>query len=73
MPVRAIRTTTISILALGLLAGSAIGVAAQADAVPATASAGCDEPLVEPGEYEGTNDFEEAEQGLLGRGASGLC
>ena len=32
MPVRAIRTTIISILALGLLAGSAVGVAAQDDA-----------------------------------------
>ncbi len=29
MPVRAIKTTTISILALGLLAGSAVGAAAQ--------------------------------------------
>ena len=29
VPVRAIRTTTISILALGLLAGSAVGVTAQ--------------------------------------------
>ena len=32
MPVRAIRTTTISILALGLLAGSAVGVAGQDEA-----------------------------------------
>ncbi len=31
MPVRAIRTTVISILAVGLLAGSAVGVAAQED------------------------------------------
>ena len=32
LPVRAIRTTTISILAVGLLGGSTIGVAAQDDA-----------------------------------------
>ena len=58
-----LKPTLISAIVIGLLAGSAVGVAAQADAVPATASAGCDEPLVEPGEYEGTNDFEEAAQG----------
>jgi acetyl esterase/lipase len=37
-------------------------VGAQASRPPSTASAGCDEPLVEPGEYEGINDFEDAGQ-----------
>jgi hypothetical protein len=58
-----VKNTLISVIAIGLLAGSSVGVAAQDEAVPATASAGCDEPLVEPGEYEDTNDFEEAGQG----------
>ena len=59
---RSISILTACVLSLGL---STSGAAAQdeADAVPATASAGCDEPLVEPGEYEGTNDFEEVGQG----------
>jgi len=38
VPVRAIKTTTISILALGLLAGSAVGVAAQDDEAAAEPS-----------------------------------
>jgi dienelactone hydrolase len=58
-----IKNILISAMAMGLLAGSAVGVAAQDEAVPASASAGCDAPLVEPGEYEGTNDFEDAAQG----------
>jgi len=57
-----VKPTLISILAIGLLAGSALGVAAQAEDGPATASAGCDEPLGEPGVYEGINDFEDAAQ-----------
>lgn len=60
---KGLKPTLISAIAIGLLAGSVVGVAAQGEAVPATASAGCDEPLVEPGEYEGTNDFEEPGQG----------
>jgi poly(3-hydroxybutyrate) depolymerase len=61
--VKGLKPTLVSAIAIGLLAGSVVGVAAQGEAVPATASAGCDEPRVEPGEYEGTNDFEEAGQG----------
>jgi hypothetical protein len=59
--VRAIKTSIISILAVGLLAGSAVGVPAQ-DEEPAAASAGCAAPLVEPGVYEGLNDIEDAAQ-----------
>ena len=40
MPVRAIKTTTISILALGLLAGSTVGVAAQDEAADVTSFTG---------------------------------
>ena len=53
---RAIRTTTISILALGLLAGSAVGVAAQDDA-PADPMA----PAFFEVEYIAGEDFEMVE------------
>jgi hypothetical protein len=59
--VRAIKTTTISILAVGLLAGSAVGVAAQdeasmeAAAVTGRATFVQSEPLVEP-EFSETPD-----------------
>jgi len=62
VPVRAIKTTTISILAVGLLAGSAVGVVAQDEEEPAGASVGCEEPLVEPGDYAGTNEYEDLSQ-----------
>jgi hypothetical protein len=55
--VRAIKTSVISILAIGLLASSAVGVAAQDVVEPSSASAGCDGPLVEPGVYDGVNEF----------------
>ena len=55
------RTTLITAVAIGLLAGSAAGVAAQ-DEAPSIGSAGCDEPLVEPGVYEGINDVDEVTQ-----------
>ena len=42
MRVRAIKTTTISILALGLLAGSAVGVAAQSAVVTGSIASGDD-------------------------------
>ncbi len=54
---RGIKTTTISILAVGLLAGSTVGVAAQTVDEPSTGSAGCDGPLVEPGVYDGVNEL----------------
>jgi dienelactone hydrolase len=57
VPVRAIKTSVISILAVGLLAGSAVGVAAQDVVEPSSASAGCEGPLVEPGVYDGVNEF----------------
>jgi dienelactone hydrolase len=57
VPVRAIKTSVISILAVGLLAGSAVGVAAQDVVEPSSASAGCEGPLVEPGVYDGINEL----------------
>jgi dienelactone hydrolase len=55
--VRAINTSLISVLAIGLLAGSTAGVAAQDVVEPSSASAGCDGPFVEPGVYDGVNEF----------------
>jgi dienelactone hydrolase len=57
-----VKNTLISALAIGLLAGSAVGVAAQIDDEPSSASTGCEEPLAEPGVYDGVNDFEDAQQ-----------
>ena len=53
---KGLKTTLISIIAVGLLAGSAVGVAAQ-DETPASGSAGCEGPLVEPGVYDGINEL----------------
>ena len=54
---RAIKTSVISILAVSLLAGSTVGVAAQDVVEPSSASAGCEGPLVEPGVYDGVNEL----------------
>lgn len=53
---KGLKTTSISILAIGLLAGSAVGAMAQTEE-PSTGSAGCDAPLVEPGVYDGINEL----------------
>lgn len=52
-----IKNTLISAMAIGLLAGSTVGVAAQDVVEPSSASAGCGGPLVEPGAYDGVNEF----------------
>jgi dienelactone hydrolase len=57
-----VKNTLISAMAIGLLAGSAVGVTAQTADEPSSASAGCDAPLAEPGVYDGINDFEDAAQ-----------
>ena len=44
-----VKPTLISILAIGLMAGSAVGVSAQTADEPSSASTGCEEPLAEPG------------------------
>ena len=50
---RASLAGTASLVLLGGLSGFA---AAQADVDTASSSAGCDKPLVEPGDYDGVND-----------------
>ena len=56
-PVKGLKPTFISILAVGLLAGSAVGAPAQDVVEPSSASAGCDGPLAEPGVYDGINEL----------------
>jgi len=51
-----VKNTLISAMAIGLLAGSTVGVAAQTEE-PSTGSAGCEAPLVEPGVYDGINEL----------------
>lgn len=54
---KGLKPTFISILAIGLLAGSAVGVSAQTAEEPSTGSTGCEGPLVEPGVYDGINEL----------------
>ena len=62
---RAIRTTTISILALGLLAGSAVGVAAQSTVVTGYIDGGCSAGSVD-GQEVCTGEFVMDDQRLVG-------
>lgn len=57
-----VKNTLIGAMAIGLMAGSAVGVAAQTADEPSSASTGCEKPLPEPGVYDGVNDLGETQQ-----------
>ena len=71
VPVRAIKTTTISILAVGLLAGSAVGVAAQETGqayVTGSAVVSIDECMEAEGWNECPLSLDASDQRLTGEG-----